>query len=376
MISVTKGKITALIFGIIIALVLAEVGARFLEKEHQYPPYMHLYPKPYVMFTGRPEASGMISTDVAPTSDEDLPFKLNEFGFRSNHPFVKEKKEGVMRIAMLGGSTVFQGAPFSKTIIGYLEQMMKDDGKNIEVMNFGAVSYVTGQELSLLLHTVSDFKPDLVIVYDGGNDITIPHGGDPRPGYPYNFMAYETGLEYIRGETTAIQLVGLLLRKSALVRKFFDRPLQDNLVQIKKHRRAVKFGSKGWEQAIADAYVSNVEKMCIVGKGFDSKVAIFLQPLFGVSLDSAGEYMATNSEDKTHAYATEQYKRLKSLIKELDEKYVGEGCSYGNLSDLFQREDKGFYWDFIHTNNAGNEIIARRMYEELKAKGMIDWRLP
>ena len=366
-----RKKIAAFIFGVTIAFILMEVSARALEQEHQFPPDMHYYPKPYVMFTGKPEAFGMSSIDMEPTGDEDIPFKLNNLGFRSDHPFKKDKKEGVIRVVMLGGSTVFNGAPLSKSISGYLEQVMNSDGRNVEVMNFGAVSYASGQELSLLLHTVGDFNPDLVIVYDGGNDIIMPHGGDPRPGYPYNFLVYEAGLKYMDKETSSMQLIGLLLRKSALIRKFFDKPLQDKIVQIKEHRKEVKYESKEWERAIVDAYVKNIEKMCQVGKGFNFKVAVFLQPLYDVSINSSGEY-ETISEARSAAYTVEQYKRLKPRFEELHEKYANEGCSFKNLSDLFQGDDKSYYWDFIHTNNEGNRIIAERIYEELKLERMLN----
>ena len=45
-------------------------------------------------------------------------------------------------------------------------------------------------ELARLVFEVVNYAPDMVVVYNGGNDINLPLGWDPRPGYPFNFLLY------------------------------------------------------------------------------------------------------------------------------------------------------------------------------------------
>ena len=102
------------------------------------------------------------------------------------------KTRGEFRIFMLGGSTVEYGNP---PLPVYVEQELKRRGfENVRVFNYGVISQNSGQELAHLVFHVLDSEPDMVVFYDGGNDIMDPLLYDPRPGYPFNFLAYENNV--------------------------------------------------------------------------------------------------------------------------------------------------------------------------------------
>ena len=138
-------------------------------------------PVPYSMFGGVPNAALGAGYDVAE--------RLNSQGYRGREA-TEPKPPDELRVVVLGGSTVFEGEP---TLPELLERELRKRGvANVACFNFGGVSSVSGMEVSRLLFEVTDLRPDVVVFYDGGNDLLLPAVYDPRPGYPFNFVVYES----------------------------------------------------------------------------------------------------------------------------------------------------------------------------------------
>src|SRR5262249_12092446 len=134
---------------------------------------------PYYMFTGAPASSGRMVPQQGGAGDADNIYRLNSLGFRIERPLVKSKPEGEVRIFVLGGSIVFNGAPLAKTIPGQLEsELVRRGFSGVKVYNFGVVLAVSGQGLALFTHLLVDYAPDVVISYGGGNDLHSPYQYD------------------------------------------------------------------------------------------------------------------------------------------------------------------------------------------------------
>ncbi|HIC05730.1 MAG TPA: SGNH/GDSL hydrolase family protein, partial [Candidatus Nitrosopelagicus sp.] len=99
---------------------------------------------------------------------------INTLGFRGAE-FFTVKPLDTYRIFMVGGSTMFgAGATSDETTIpGYLQQLLneKDFGFDIEVINSGIQGADSYAELKLIEQKLVRFSPDLVIIYDGWNDL-------------------------------------------------------------------------------------------------------------------------------------------------------------------------------------------------------------
>ena len=99
---------------------------------------------------------------------------INSLGFRGDE-FTEIKPDDTYRIFLLGGSQMFgTGATSDDTTIpGYLENYLvnEDNSFTIEVINSGLKGVDSRKELLLLQNILLDFTPDLVIVYDGLNDL-------------------------------------------------------------------------------------------------------------------------------------------------------------------------------------------------------------
>ena len=118
--------------------------------------------------------------NIKTSGDEIIPdqntnsITINTLGFRGPE-FSEIKPPNTYRIFMVGGSTMFgAGATSDETTIpGYLQQFLNEKNFefDIEVINSGIQGADTNTELNLIEQKLIRFSPDLIIIYDGWNDL-------------------------------------------------------------------------------------------------------------------------------------------------------------------------------------------------------------
>ncbi|MEJ2596615.1 MAG: hypothetical protein P8100_16150, partial [bacterium] len=95
--------------------------------------------------------------------------KIQWFNLQS---FPAKKAEGVTRIFCLGGSTTY-GRPYDDrtSFAGWLRRLLPevDTSHRWEVINAGGISYAS-YRVARLMEELSDYEPDLFIVYSGHNE--------------------------------------------------------------------------------------------------------------------------------------------------------------------------------------------------------------
>ena len=98
----------------------------------------------------------------------------NSLGYR-NDEFSLEKPDGVYRIVVLGGSSTYDVSipDNGKTFTAQLEKLLKEEYGylNVQVINAGVPGYNSWEILVNLEFRVLDLDPDLVIIYEGTNDV-------------------------------------------------------------------------------------------------------------------------------------------------------------------------------------------------------------
>ena len=98
----------------------------------------------------------------------------NSLGYR-NDEFSKEKPSSVFRIVALGGSSTYDVRieDNAKTFTTQLEELLTEEYgyQNVEVINAGVPGYNSWEILINLEFRVMDLDPDLVIIYEGTNDV-------------------------------------------------------------------------------------------------------------------------------------------------------------------------------------------------------------
>lgn len=126
-------------------------------------------------------------------------YRVGPHGLRGDPP-VMPKPRGVLRVAVMGGSSVFDfrvGRSWPERV----QDILRAEGLGrVEVFNAGIPGFSTREVLPFYARKVAAFEPDVVLLYAGWNDVkymrasrealTLPEYPRPRPGArdPYAFL--------------------------------------------------------------------------------------------------------------------------------------------------------------------------------------------
>ncbi len=98
----------------------------------------------------------------------------NSLGYRGPE-FSLQKPQGVYRIAVLGGSSTYTLSvkDNEKIFTAQMQTILREklNYKNVEVINAGVVGYNSWESLINLEFRVLDLNPDLIVIYQGTNDV-------------------------------------------------------------------------------------------------------------------------------------------------------------------------------------------------------------
>ena len=312
------------------------------------------YPQPYFMFSGPPNG----------TSGNDRQIRFNSGGFRIDGEVSMPKPPDEIRIFVLGGSSVVNGTTLADSIPGAIEAVLRADGWRARVYNFGVTSFLSGQELSLLVHRLADLRPDLVIAYDGGNDLTAPWAYDPRPGYPFNFLVWEEALNKLSNTGSGAKTLAGLAQDSALLQVLIGTTERDISAGREGLRRVVGFGTGPWKHALVESYASNIAAMCRIARANGSLFAGYFQPIlpYSKTLDRRQMQMSGGAE---MVEGLREERRLVPAAISAQMTRAEAGCRFSDVSDLFEDAPEVFT-DAIHVTDAANQLIAQRIARELR----------
>jgi lysophospholipase L1-like esterase len=346
------------------------------------PFYNVLYP--YVMF--RPIESYTYETKetFAMSHFKSRVFVYtNEDGFRIPSPgykLPKEKPAGQLRIAFLGGSLVQLASTFDTALPGSLRTILRAryPGRDIEVINAGIQSCVSRQSLVELLLTVVDYHPDVVILYDGGNDLGLPLTYESRANFPYNFQTMQEAWDRYRAE-----------RQQPLWRLALERSNLYRLVRARLHpdeRRLVPTADAPFAgtnalpatRILSDpsfvrnhvaAYLSNWRKLVELSAAYHYHPMCVLSPAGGFQPDHAVPVMM-KSFHLDRPTAEQWLRALEALYGEAGHQIAALRATYANavfvdLSQFLDPPEK-YFWDLGHVYDETNMVIAQRLYPDLR----------
>jgi hypothetical protein len=300
-------------------------------------------------------------------------------------PITLQKPADVYRVIVLGGSTVMgAGAPRpSQNIVGMLREgarargLAGPNGKRLEFINAGVDGYSSAQEYLYLVSDLLRFKPDLVVVYDGWNDLVYD--------FDNNLSPFRTTHMYIRSRVAeSFSIAGSVFLVAQNVKEFLSSS-SFRLGVIELARRVFdRFRSR------ADIVHSlsvpfdprNIEFYDINRRAFlaladnQLSVALFLQPLVGVD-----DRMLSAEEKASWWYPTHDrvlrnrvpfYERARQILAHL--KASEEGGGYHCIADLSHSLKGVFepvYADTGHLLPKGNEVVAAQILDQLVLCGLI-----
>jgi len=265
---------------------------------------------------------------------------INNFGFRGDDLNLQEKN--TYRIFLVGGSTVFgSGATGDKnTIPGFLQQKFNDEADySVQVINSGHNGMSSWGEKRLILEKLMDYEPDLVIIYDGWNDLNS--SVDIAENGPNLFL--EQIADIIRGM------------------QFYKTP---SALTLFLHSMSETNGEK--EPNLDDArkkaaiWSNRISEVCQIGNKNNFDVILFLQPF----VDAKKKKLTENEFSlfkKTSESQSLEYVEFEKLIPELK----NECTDAINLTNVFENVSKPIYFDNAHVVDEGNRIIAEEIFSKI-----------
>lgn len=349
------------------------------------PFYNRLYP--YVMF--RPhENARFISHDVQLASNimshntRTVHYYTNEDGFRVEeleYRIPRRKPGGQLRVAMLGSSAVQLGTTFANTLPGSLRRALKERfaGRDVEVINAGIQSCVARQSIAYLLFTLVDYQPDVVVLYDGFNDLMFPLNYESRSNFPYNFQTMESAWEEYRSEhqTPLWQL--------ALNRSHLYRGLHAALSESQEEIEGLHVGrnaksppaiaeSPEWVRDHVTAYLTNWVKFIELSRVYGYQPVCVLQPtavldpVFGPKVTAEGYQLSKESAAEWVQALSVLYAEGSRQVGELRQQHPD--ITILDMSRALLPSEKHF-WDVVHVYDETNDLLAKTLIEEIPSFG-------
>jgi hypothetical protein len=353
------------------------------------PFYNVLYP--YEMFRPPENATYESNETFAMSHFKSRAFVYtNEDGFRvpsAHYEIPKTKPAGQLRVAVLGGSLVQVASTYDVSLPGSLRTLLRQryPGRDIEVINAGIQSCVSRQSLTELLFSVVDYHPDVVMLYDGGNDLGMPLVYDSRPNFPYNFQSMQEAWDLYRDERTQ-PLWRVALGRSNLYRLIRARLHPDDR-NMAANPDTPYIGTKAIPatRILSDhayvhdhvaAYLSNWQKLV------ELSTAYHYQPILILSATGQREDDGTTAiamknwkldrqtaRDWLHAL-TEMYDEASKQICDLQKQYPD--ARFLDLSRFLDPPDK-YFSDSDHVYDEVNMLLAQRIYDD--ARPLIETQL-
>lgn len=275
-------------------------------------------------------------------------------------------------VFVIGGSTVYGAeVPDAYTIPSYLQRLLNARQPGVwRVENCGSISVTTAQQLELL-RTLPLRKGDLVIFYDGVNDVVEGvYNGDPagwivgenrkalRDAGPFKALLVRLNLKYAASKAEGYS-VFLSAVVGGLVNGANLRPKSYLLDPSKTASLA---------QATARLFRRNVEEAASLSVAAGCAFYHFLQPqIFSGARRTPYEQSIMRDYYINPNGLETAFRAAWPLLEEATVEM--QGVSSYDLSDVLDARAPGeeFYLDFCHVNDAANARIAGAMSERLYA---------
>lgn len=267
---------------------------------------------------------------------------INSIGLRNDE--LREKPHELYRIFVVGGSTTFGWhVKDSDAMPQQLQKLLdKQFPEKIQVINAGNPGVTSFEELYLIKNKLIQLQPDMIIIYDGWNDAwyqiaeekTIkkePITNDETFKFK-NFPGYRTPFVIYR-----------ILTDSQTLNLFPTRPTTD-IPTITK---------------VVDLWEYRMTEFCELAKKNNFTSVVLLQPA-----PSVGSKILTTEETKWKNVNKEWNYPLTLDVMKKKLPTLQPKCNVMNdLTGIFDEEKGEIFYDFIHVNAKGNQLIASRISE-------------
>jgi lysophospholipase L1-like esterase len=206
---------------------------------------------------------------------------INSLGFRGRE-FDPERPDGDLRIVVLGGSAALgAGVRDDETIPAYLDVEIEDQlACPVEVINGAVAGHMSAQELlEFEFKLLLPLNPDVVIIFDGGNDALFAILPDWQPNYSPSLQQLDAVLQGERPENPFKRTWRWLVSQSTLASIIDQIVIGAADVWGDQFRRERSLWTMNHEAI--DVYKSNLQMMAQIAEANDVRLVLVLQPIMG-----------------------------------------------------------------------------------------------
>lgn len=225
-----------------------------------------------------------------------------------------------LKIFVFGGSTVWgTGVRDDGTIPSFIAKKICPTS----ITNFGESGYTSTQELiKLQLELRRGNIPDIVIFYDGINDVHATYQIGIA-GFPQNVQNRIKDFN--------------LHKKNEWNLLPYTKKIILNIISNFQNKRIIDDSQK-LNRETAEIYLNNIKIIKLLGKEFDFKTYFYWQPI------GESDYQFAKS-----------YLKISNIVIQSEDVI--------DLTDIFN--DNSMYIDDYHVSEEGNEIIARKIIDDI-----------
>ena len=256
---------------------------------------------------------------------------------------------------MFGGSTLWGwGVRDQYTIPSQLVEALAKRKVKAEITNFSEPGYVSTQELiDLITQLQRNNVPDLVIFYDGVNDVYAAFQSGVA-GIPQN--EWKRKLEYnLTNRYTKLRRLFLLmsLDEFYLGKKIKELSTKLELNPIKRNN------IDGLEKEIVGIYLNNLKINDGISKVYGFKTMFYWQPVIYY------KKILTNFEERFNHDEEMKILYFKTYDILQQEKPILAKYNFYDISRILAHSKKSLYIDYCHLNEEGNNEIADRIANDI-----------
>ncbi len=293
---------------------------------------------------------------------------VDKYGVRKtwNREASAGEKGEPFKIFMFGGSAMWgTGARDDHTIPSYLSKMLSETiERRVEVVNYGEMGYVNTQEVAMLLYQLRRGNvPDMVIFYDNINDIGAAAqnreagltNSEFNRAREFNLLnevrQQDLYLEAVRSaakNSPTMRLMKKVLRKIGLLKKEPPQAGSDGKISDKLADDIIK------------VYESNIKMVEALGKEYGFESLFYWQPIV---LDKPHLTPFEKKQAREWMYFKDFYFQMHGRVD--GSGFLSSDPRFRDLSGIFANAKKPYFIDFCHLGEAGNEIVAENMYEDV-----------
>ncbi len=303
---------------------------------------------------------------------EDILDGVGELNFR-HHPYFdyfhdyqstknpcEEEFEDPVTIHMYGGSAMLDRTE-SDSIPFHLWDILCQSGLEVEVKNLGQAGYVSSQEVSKLIYRLrTDINPDIVVFYDGYNDMGIDN-----PGYPHMDLTKEVFYYYLHHNRSPFSYT-----VNSMIHFLKERGLVDE-TEYELERidyfsydfRKTEYENPEKYEPVMEIYLKNTKIVQALEDLFDFKVFFYWQPDL-TTKKNLSESEKRFIENPAFETTIDYYENSKETV----DYFLNQTDNVGDLRYIFDDYSETMYSDLVHKTGRGNQVVAQEI-----AKDIIDY---